>query len=286
MYEKNVTSSSTVARARPLFPRVGTKAQLVDRILAAGPSTPPRRVFVPFLGTGADTLAFAERWPEAQIVVNDADTALISIVDAIVADVDGFLVEAHAECECVRSFGATYYRTLRTLTKAPARFITRLAAFNGLNRVNAAGGFNVPPRTAKELAKLTIDVENVRAFAREAARWECFDMHFDDFLDMVEPGDGDFVYCDPPYHGVFTGYIAQGFTQNEQTALIEHCAEIDGRGAHVVYSNADDPAVHTWLSERWPNAKVEIVSTMRSVAAKAKSRKVTAEIMASSRRAP
>jgi DNA adenine methylase len=119
--------------------------------------------------------------------------------------------------------------------------------FNGLFRLNAGGGFNVP---AGRYAKPRICDENTLRQAAGALdqpgvdlRHEAFDASVGDRADR-----GDFVYFDPPYAPLsatsdFTSYTADGFTLADQTRLRDLVFALAGRGCHVVLSNSTAPEV-------------------------------------------
>jgi DNA adenine methylase len=66
-----------------------------------------------------------------------------------------------------------------------------------------------------------------------------------DFREVIaEAGEGDLVYCDPPYVPAsatanFTDYAKGGFGSQDQTELAEHCRRAAQRGATVIISNHD-----------------------------------------------
>lgn len=113
--------------------------------------------------------------------------------------------------------------------------------FNGLFRLNAAGGFNVP---AGRYEKPRIcDGDNLRRVAialnRPGVRVAC--LPFDRWLD--EARAGDFFYFDPPYAPVsrtaqFTSYTAGGFGPAEQRRLQHVVIELARRGGQVLLSNS------------------------------------------------
>ena len=55
----------------------------------------------------------------------------------------------------------------------------------------------------------------------------------------ISPSPGDFVYCDPPYDGTFTGYDAGGFDDAHQKRLRDSAVQWHNGGAFVMLSNAD-----------------------------------------------
>ena len=113
--------------------------------------------------------------------------------------------------------------------------------FNGLFRLNAAGGFNVP---AGRYQKPRIcDGDNLRrvATALNAPGVSLACLPFDRVLD--EARAGDFLYFDPPYAPVsrtaqFTSYTAGGFGHAEQRRLHTVIVELARRGCQVLLSNS------------------------------------------------
>jgi DNA adenine methylase len=63
---------------------------------------------------------------------------------------------------------------------------------------------------------------------------------------LAHAGEGDFVYCDPPYVPAsatanFTDYAKGGFGPRDQADLADHCRQAARRGATVIISNHDTP---------------------------------------------
>jgi DNA adenine methylase len=129
--------------------------------------------------------------------------------------------------------------------------------YNGLFRLNARGGFNVP---AGRYARVRIcDAANLRqvSAAFGAPGVSLAVCPFEDAL--AEAGAGDFVYLDPPYAPVsatasFTAYTAGGFGAAQQRALQRRVVELAGRGAQVVLSNSAVPEIRA-LYDRNPAAR-------------------------------
>ena len=129
--------------------------------------------------------------------------------------------------------------------------------FNGLFRLNAAGGFNVP---AGQYQKPRIcDGDNIRAFASALSQrgisLTC--VTFDRVL--AEARAGDFSYFDPPYAPLsrtaqFTSYTAGGFGHADQRRLQAVIVELARRGCHVLLSNSTAPEI-SQLYERNDAAK-------------------------------
>jgi DNA adenine methylase len=113
--------------------------------------------------------------------------------------------------------------------------------FNGLFRLNAAGGFNVP--VGRYENPLICDGANLRRVAaalnEPGITLAC--RTFDRVLD--EARAGDFLYFDPPYAPVsrtaqFTSYTAEGFGHAEQRRLQTLIVQLAHRGCQVLLSNS------------------------------------------------
>lgn len=105
--------------------------------------------------------------------------------------------------------------------------------YRGLCRYNKRGEFNNPYGHYKQPYFPLVEIE---AFAAKAQRatFEC--LGYSDTLSMVRAGD--VVYCDPPYHGTFTGYHTEGFSDDDQHSLACILLGISERNP-VIVSNSD-----------------------------------------------
>jgi DNA adenine methylase len=118
--------------------------------------------------------------------------------------------------------------------------------FNGLFRLNARGGFNVPagryarPAIVNRARLLRVSA----ALAQEQVRLVCGS--FEPARDIAEAGD--FLYADPPYAPVsqtanFTSYTAARFDISDQIRLQQLAVDVAGRGCHVLISNSTAPEI-------------------------------------------
>jgi DNA adenine methylase len=122
-----------------------------------------------------------------------------------------------------------------------------------LFRLNRRGGFNVP---AGRYAKPTIcDAGHVRAVARVLAA-PGVTLHCIGFEETIAgAGEGDFVYCDPPYAPVsrtasFAQYTPEGFGDGDQRRLQRAVIDAAGRGAVVLVSNSSAPEIERAYGSR------------------------------------
>lgn len=132
--------------------------------------------------------------------------------------------------------------TLRYTPELAAMLIyLNRTGFNGLFRLNATGGFNVPAGRYKN--PRICDGDNLRRVAgalnEPGVTLTC--RTFDRVLDDARAGD--FFYFDPPYAPVsrtaqFTSYTAKAFGLAEQRRLQHVVVELARRGCQVLLSNS------------------------------------------------
>ncbi|ENL4331545.1 Dam family site-specific DNA-(adenine-N6)-methyltransferase [Salmonella enterica] len=156
-------------------------------------------------------------------------------------------------------------------------------SFNGLQRTNQKGEFNVP--FGNHHLPYFPYVE-MRLFAEKArntlTRFICADFRSSirNFPGYV-PSDEVVIYCDPPYLPLddkdsFTCYNGQAFTREDHRALVAylvHTSEL--YGAKVVISNSDTEETRKIYSP-FTFHKLDV---KRSVSASAKGRKKAAEVI-------
>jgi DNA adenine methylase len=258
----NNQQSAGQAAARPLLKWAGGKRQLLPHLRRFYPQT-FNRYIEPFFGSGAVffDLYAAGRLHGHQAVLIDSNADLIGCYETVrdaceeVACALERLATAHAadgraHYYAVRDERFNPLRDERRQTDGRIAYTPELAAmliylnrtgFNGLFRLNASGGFNVPPgrythpgivnRQKLVGAAQALSTPGVRlAFGSfEAAR------------DVAEPGD--FLYVDPPYAPIsrtanFTSYTASGFGVDDQARLQQLAIDAARRGCYVLISNS------------------------------------------------
>lgn len=248
--------------ARPLLKWAGGKRQLLPQLRRFYPPEFGRYI-EPFLGSGAVffDLHASGRLAGKDVTLIDSNPDLIGCYETVrdqpseVATVLDRLAAAHA-----RDPHGHYYQ-VRDARFNPLReagrgadgriaYTPELAAmliylnrtgFNGLFRLNARGGFNVPigryerPRISdhERLARVaaTLGSPQVRLVCGSYERT----------LDIARPGD--FLYVDPPYAPVgptanFTSYTTARFGEADQRRLQQVVIALARRGCAVVVSNS------------------------------------------------
>ena len=256
-----------MATGTPLLKWVGGKRQLLPRLRRFYPAS-FRRYLEPFFGSGAVffDLHGSGRLAGHEAVLVDSNADLIGCYEAVrdrPDEVAAALVElarAHA------SDGRAHYYAVRDRGFNPLRdrlrdpsgriaYTPELAAmliylnrtgYNGLFRLNARGGFNVPagrydrPKIA-DRAKLA---GVAAALGGGGVRLELGS--FERAADQAGPGD--FLYVDPPYAPLsptsnFTSYTVPRFGPDDQRRLQKAVIGLARRGAFVLLSNSTAPEI-------------------------------------------
>ena len=228
-----------IPRARPFVKWAGGKRSLAALIWEQAPPD-FGDYHEPFVGGGSVFFAMPERSGKA--CLSDVNSELITAYKVIRDDVERLIAALWEHAHNHHADEGYYLQVRAQEPEAPlqvaARFIyLNKTCYNGLYRVNSEGKFNVPKGSYKN--PRICDVEGLRqtsaALARADIRVETFD--------SIAPEAGDFVYCDPPYDGAFTGYVPGGFGDAQQELLRDTAAGWGHRDVHVMISNSDTPLI-------------------------------------------
>lgn len=243
------------------------------------PKTSPNTYYEPFLGGGAVFFALQEGLKTAVLADFNEDltcayTQVRDNPDAVIAGLKAIAANFNeAEFYKLRSASPT-----SDLDKA-VRFIAyNRTCFNGLFRVNSAGGWNTPyghlknPTICNEplLRSVSAALSNVSLLTGSYEHTS------------AAAGPEDLVYFDPPYlptsvTASFSKYSAGDFTETDQRALAAHAGKLADAGAYVVLSNSDTPLSRSIFSAVLPLYQVDV---KRSISANASSRGTVQEILA------
>ena len=272
--------------AHPVVKWAGGKSRLLPELLAR---LPPRwgRYFEPFGGGAALFFALA---PEHG-VLGDANADLVRMYRALAADADAVIrkLRSHA-----RAHSADYYYGARArwnarraswalATGAAAFIYLNKTCYNGLWRVNRAGGFNVP---CGRYTNPPICVPHALLAAHRLLQRT--ELRCGDYRATLEgAGRGDLVYLVPPYEPVtatarFTSYTAHAFGRDDQRALAETARRLVARGCHVVLSNSDTP----FIRDLYAGFQLDAVRCPRSINSAAGRRGDVSELIILGRPAP
>jgi DNA adenine methylase len=249
------------AEVKPVLKFVGGKAWLVPllarniwlRLARTG-----GRYIEPFLGGGA--LALHLGLPD--MILGDSLPPLMEMYAAIKdkpAEV-AWALSAYASGGVDKE---SYYKVRdlepdTAVARAARMIYMNKLGFNGVIRYNRQGKFNVPygdaayrsssvnRRGRDAVESLFPSKGKIEAVAKSLRGAE---LHLADFGQLCQwAGDGDVVFCDPPYDGTFDGYTGTGFTAADQERLATELGDAARAGAVVYACNADTDRVRALYS--------------------------------------
>ncbi|EKC7217670.1 Dam family site-specific DNA-(adenine-N6)-methyltransferase [Salmonella enterica] len=265
---------------RPFLKWAGGKYSMLPDLYQLIPAG--MRLIEPFVGGGS---VFLNSDKHACFLLSDVNTDLINLYQmlAVVPDT----VIRHARVMFDRLNNAESYTALRDefnaqVMDAPERaaaflFLNR-HCFNGLIRYNRNNQFNVG---WGKYPSPYFPEEEIEAFTRMAHNCVFMAAGFQRTLALA--GEGDVVYCDPPYEPMpgtagFTHYAAGGFTWDDHIALAECCVAAHQRGARVVISNSTAPRVIDLYSQH--GFDIRYISARRSISSKGSTRETAKDLVA------
>lgn len=237
---------------QPILKWPGGKRSIAEQIRRCfdGPLPIGRRYYEPFAGSLAVYLhryAMGEIQPK-MAVLSDANPRLISFYWALrqcpVRIYDALMRLPHQEG------WKSSFNTLRddlnllntdsfSAEHAALYLWYNRACFNGLMRVNSSDQLNAPCGDYDALSLPSLkDLERVSK-ALDGTILEATS------FDKQAPQQGDQVYLDPPYQGMFDQYTWDRFPYIQQVNLAVWTAYRAERGAFIVLSNSNDPKVRT-----------------------------------------
>jgi DNA adenine methylase len=244
---------------KPFVKWAGGKAQILDEIRAKYPTglgSAITKYAEPFVGGGAVLFDVLSTRAIREVYISDVNRELIHTYTTIRDGADE-LVDALREYEA-RYLPAgeedrkTIYYAFRdrfnalktandTSVEIAALFIfLNRTCFNGLYRVNAKGGYNVPQGSYKN--PKICDAENLQAVSEVLQDVEIIWGDYALSRDFID--ERTFAYFDPPYRPLtttanFTAYAQDGFGDVQQIELARFIDEMSEHGAWVAASNSD-----------------------------------------------
>ena len=307
---------ASTSATRPLLKWAGGKRQLLPVLVSYYPQKFSRYI-EPFMGSAAVffDLLNSGRLARRTSILADVNPDLIGCYRTL-RDRPGAVIRSLTLLAAqYREGGTACYYDVRDLRFNPLRaalqaratdpadvadmYTPELAAmliflnrtgFNGLFRLNRRGGFNVP--VGRYTNPKICDEAHLRAVASALASPSVtltlrpFDRT------LAEAGEGDFVYCDPPYAPLsrtanFANYTADGFTSADQARLCAAVTDACARGATVVLSNSSaDEIVGLYSSERTRRAGLAVhrVPARRMINSRATARGPVDELIVTNNR--
>ena len=209
----------------------GIKTKLVpwinDLILSAGLDLDARWI-EPFFGTGVVGLNAPIK---GDYIVGDTNPHIINFYKGVQkGEITPYAMRVYLEEESIllskaNENGYEHYKYIRdrfNSEHSPYDFIfLSRAGFNGMMRFNKQGDWNIPfckkpDRFAPAyITKICNQIKQTAQIIKQR-NWE---FHISDFIETIEQaGEGDLIYCDPPYYGRYTDYY-NGWTEQDETRL-------------------------------------------------------------------
>jgi DNA adenine methylase len=258
---RTLPSESPAIEPRPFLKWAGGKRQLLPALRRFYPDQ-FGRYFEPFVGSGAVffDLTASGRLDEHRVYLTDSSTDLVGCYEAVRDHPAELLVQLE---RLARGHAADsrehFYRIRERFNRERARhadgYTPALAAmlmylnrtaFNGLFRLNASGGFNVP--VGRYTNPRIVDRDLVDA-ASAALRRRGVSIELAPFERALERAErDDFLYFDPPYAPMsptarFTSYTKRPFALDDHARLRDAAVDLATRGCHVMVSNSSAPAI-------------------------------------------
>ncbi|EEB0030984.1 Dam family site-specific DNA-(adenine-N6)-methyltransferase [Salmonella enterica subsp. enterica serovar Muenchen] len=266
---------------RPFLKWAGGKYSLLpelDRLIPAG-----KRLIEPFVGGGS---VFLNSDKHERFLLADINADLINLYQMLAVVPDSVIAEAMKAFRHLND--VENYTVIREAFNAQKLNATERAAaflylnrhcFNGLMRYNLDGFFNVG--WGKYKAPYFPEKE-LMAFRKKSSACVFMNAGFERTLRLA--GDGDVIYCDPPYEPMpgtagFTSYASGGFSWDSQVALAESCVAAHQRGAKVFISNSTAPRVIELYEQH--GFTLHRVNARRSISSKGSTRETANDIVAS-----
>lgn len=259
----------------PFLKWPGGKRWLTEQLLRPFADETQATYYEPFLGGGA--LFFALQPDRA--VLSDINDNLVRTYQAV-RDNPAAVRERLAKLPVSKE---DYYRirgeSPDSRNRSAARFLyLNRTCFGGLYRENKKGDFTVPYGGGERTPRKLLDTAILEHASRtlQSARLRTQDFR----VSLRAAGEGDSVYCDPPYTVAHNGngfirYNERLFSWDDQMLLAEEAKRAARRGAFVVVSNANHPAI----VELYRGCHIDVVSRLSSVSVQAKHRGLTSELV-------
>lgn len=238
--------------------------------------------YEPFVGGGALLLDLQP----SKATINDVNTALINAYNAIKQDPKGLIsgIKKLDNEQLVDPKAFFYdrreeYNKLISANKydvetASLFIYINKHCFNGLYRVNAHGGFNVPFNGSK---RLSIDEGNVLAISEFLQEVTILNKDFEEACGDAK--EGDFIFFDSPYaplkSNTFEAYTKEGFTLEDHRRLANLYKELSNKGCYCMLTNHNTDLVN----ELYHGFKIDVVQVKRSINSKASKRTGTEVII-------
>jgi len=268
-------TGKNIAVAKPFLKWAGGKGRLVEKLKQFFP-TEYNRYFEPFIGGGA---VFFYLNPK-EACINDLNEELINLYKVVRNTPQELMLkldELQPNVDDKEFFLKVRSEVPKDILKRAVRTIyLNRTCYNGMYRVNSAGGFNVPFGDMNN--PQLYNKKNITECSYSLKKTTILSGDYKKLIRRIKKND--FVYLDPPYVPLsdtahFTSYTREKFGENQQIELVEFCKKITKKGALFLLSNSQNKIT----TELYKDFKCNTIQASRSVAAKASSRKTVNELV-------
>lgn len=222
------------------IPYQGSKRLLSPAILSYVPSGRFTRLIEPFAGSGAVTLAAAQKRLFRHFVIADVLKPLTEIWKAILKDpvglIDAYSAIWHSQngSDPVLRFNEVRAEFNRDYDPAKLLFLLARCVKNAV-RFNPAGHFNQSAdKRRRGTHPITMSREIKAAHDLLIGRCEVVCADFRSILN--EAGPTDLVYMDPPYQGTSDGRDSRYIKGVQRASIIEVLGKLNARGVEYLLS--------------------------------------------------
>lgn len=277
---KTSKAENTSSFVRPFLKWPGGKYAQLDQIMPFIGSG--KRLIEPFVGAGS---VFLNAQGFERYIGGDTSADLIGLYHALQKTPGALVDKARAMFDGYNSekgyfdirekFNRIHYTPLE---RAAALLYLNRHSYNGLMRYNLKGGFN---SSYGKYKAPYFPADEMEAFSKLSPSCE---FHCQSFVDTIrQAGEGDVLFCDPPYMPLpgkegFTTYTGTTFTDEHQWQLLNEMVAAHQRGARVIATNSSNEK----LVEAYRKAgfNVRDLFARRSMSCKGDSREVAIDIVA------
>ncbi|MJJ63540.1 multidrug DMT transporter permease [Salmonella enterica subsp. enterica] len=276
--ERLSKTAAPAGRIKPFLKWAGGKFGVIDDLLAHMPHG--HRLVEPFAGGGSIFLNAG--FDEA--IVSDACQDLILTYQVMQREPLALIDKANVmfregnNPEYFDDIKVRFNRRDMTQMERAAAFIyLNRHCYNGLMRYNRQGEFNVG---FGKYRQPYFPLAELEAFSAVASRCTFAVADCNDTVALA--GEGDVVFCDPPYEPMpgksgFTNYSGQSFRFDDQVRLAQSLKAAHQRGASVVITNSGAPAIRELYTSM--GFDVRPLRARRSISCTGETRETVTDIM-------
>jgi len=227
----------------------GGKTKLLKHYQGKMPSYEGFAAYIePFFGGGAVFCDVVNSKQIENFVINDINSELIAIYQAIKDAPDEFITHCCALADEWNTkspdLRKTWYYELRQqfwemtpgeLTTAATLYVLMKTSFNGVWQPNVGNGGKFGTAVGLTGKAVKIDADLIRAWS---AKLQNTAITAKDYRDIEIPAAPSLIFCDPPFRNSATSY-GQDFEDRAQKELVDWILAMAAKGHTVILANRD-----------------------------------------------